>query len=141
MVSSERLHSKAFLLKTKKVFKHQKEILACRFKIGNTQGQSSCRSPILQTLPCNYIKSGLHHWHFAWNCPTFQRNYFTEVPVNDWLESALICLVCQIIIAWGEEMLKCNRRSAVIAFRILLKSHKGLYQNSMENISHAVLLL
>ena len=141
MASSERLHSKAFLLKTRKVFKDQKKILACRFKIWNTQGKSVCRSPILETLACNYIKSRLHHWHFAWDFLTFQRNYFKEVPGNDWLESALICLVCQIIITWGEELLKCTRRSAVIAFRILWKSHKSLYQNSMEKIPDEVLLL
>ena len=57
--------SKASLLKTRKESKGRKEILACALqngysKIGEAQRERVCQSPVLQTLPCNFIKTGLH---------------------------------------------------------------------------------
>ena len=64
----ERLHRKAS--------KDQKEILVCALqyscsKLGKAQGERLLRSPVLESLPCNFIKTGLHRWHFPRNVPTF----------------------------------------------------------------------
>ena len=39
----------------------------------------------------------------------------------------------------ARQLWKCNRKTTVIAFRILVKSHKSLYQNSPEEISDGIL--
>ena len=59
----KRLHSKASSLKTRKASKGQEEILTCALqngcsKIGKILGKSLCRSPVLETLSCNFIKKG-----------------------------------------------------------------------------------
>ena len=69
------LQGKASLLKARKASKNQKEILACALengcsKYGNAQREHLCRSPVLETLPCNFIKTGFHHWYFPKNVPT-----------------------------------------------------------------------
>ena len=74
--SSERLHSKASLLKARKASKDQKEMLAYalengRSKTGKAQGVRLCRSPVLETLPCDFIKTRFRCWHFPKNVPTF----------------------------------------------------------------------
>ena len=51
---SEKLHSKDSLLRIRKASKDQKEILACALWNG------PCWSPVLKTLPCNFIETGLH---------------------------------------------------------------------------------
>ena len=55
--------SKRLLLKTRKTSKGQEEILACTLqndssKTGKILGKSLCRSPVLETLSCNFIKQG-----------------------------------------------------------------------------------
>ena len=76
VASSERLHSKTSLLETREASKEQKEKLACApqndcSKIGKPQRESLRRGSVLETLPCNFIKTGLHHWYFLRNVPTF----------------------------------------------------------------------
>ena len=41
------------------------------FKTGKVQGEHLCRNPVLETLPCIFIKIGLRRWHFPRNVPTF----------------------------------------------------------------------
>ena len=114
--SSERLHNKATLLKTRKASKVQEEILTCALYV-------LCRSPrnvfsrrSLETLSCNFIKTGLHRWHFPRKVPTFfWLNNFTKTPPNNWLERVFIYLVSKIIIASAGRLSKCNRKSTVIA--------------------------
>ena len=65
VASSKRLHSKASLLKTGKASKVQEEILTCALQNGG------CWSPVLEILPCNFIKIGLHRSHFPRKLPTF----------------------------------------------------------------------
>ena len=74
VTSSERLHSKVILLKIRKAYKDQEEILTCALqngcsKIGKALGESLFRSPVLQKLSCNFIKTGLHRWHFPRKVP------------------------------------------------------------------------
>ena len=130
--SSEGVNSKASLLKTRKESKGLKEIIACALqngysKIKKAQGERLCRSSVLETLPCNFIKTELHRWHFPRNVLTFFGQSIHKTPLSDWLERVFICLVSQIIIALAGQLSKCNRGSTAIAFRILVKSHKNLY--------------
>ena len=65
VVSSKRLNSKDSLLKTWKQSKSLKEIIAYALqngysKIEKAQGERLCRSPVLETLLCNSIKTELH---------------------------------------------------------------------------------
>ena len=58
MADSE--NNKASLLKTRRASQDQKEILACAqqnscSKVGKAQGELLCRSPVLETLPSNFI--------------------------------------------------------------------------------------
>ena len=131
VASSERLHSKASLLKTRKASKNQKEILACTLgndcsKTGKAQRERLCRSPVLEMLPCNFIKTGFHGWYFLKNVPTFSAKLLHKIHMNYWLERVFICLVRQIIIASAGQLSKCNKRSTVNTFTILVKFHKSL---------------
>ena len=54
----------------------------------------------------------------------FWLNNFTKTPLNDWLEGLFICLVSQIIIVSAGQLSKCKRKSTVITFRILVRSHR-----------------
>ena len=74
MASSGKLHSKACLLETRKASKDHEEILTCALqngcsKIGKILGKNLCRSPVLETLPCDFIKIGFHHYHFPRKLP------------------------------------------------------------------------
>ena len=132
VASSERLHSKASLLKTRKASKNHKEILAGTLgndcaKTGKAQRERLCWSPVLEMLPCNFIKTGFHGWHFLKNVPTFSaKKLIHKIYMNYWLERVFICLVRQIIIASAGQLSKCNKRSTVNTFRILVKFHKSL---------------
>ena len=81
VASSKRLHSKASLLKTRKVSKDQEGILTCALqngcsKIGKIPEKSLCRSSVLETLSCNFFKSGFHRWHFLGNLRLFLAKQF-----------------------------------------------------------------
>ena len=83
VASSKRLHSKAFLLKTRKASKDEEEILICALqngcsKTGEILGKSQCRSPILETMSCTFMKTGLHRCHFPRKQPTFLAKQFQE---------------------------------------------------------------
>ena len=59
------LHSKASPLKTREISKGQEEILGFALQngcsiIGKILGKSLCRSPVLQTLSCNFVKKGFN---------------------------------------------------------------------------------
>ena len=65
MTGSERLHSKASLLKTSKGSKDQKETPACTLRNGGcktrkAQGERLCRSHVLGMLPSDFIKTEFH---------------------------------------------------------------------------------
>ena len=81
--SSKRLHSKVSLLKARKASKAQEEILTCALqngcsKVGKILGESQCWSSVLETLSCNFIKIGLHRWHFPRKLPTFFGQTITQ---------------------------------------------------------------
>ena len=141
VASSKRQHSKAYLLKTRKASKDQEGILTCAIqngcsKIGKILGKSLCRSLVLETLSCNFIKTGLHRWHFPRKIPTFVgQTILQKHLLNDWLERVFKgCLLSQIIIASAGQLSKCNRKSTVIAFRILVKSHKPIWKFTGKNL-------
>ena len=74
LTSSKKLRS--FSVKTRKASKVHKDILTCALqsgcsKTGKILGKSLCRIPVLETLSCNFIKTGLHHWHFPRKLPNF----------------------------------------------------------------------
>ena len=76
VAGSERLHSKASLLKTRKASRDQKEMLVCALdngccKTGKAQGERRCQTSGLETLPCDFIRTGFHRWHFPKNIPIF----------------------------------------------------------------------
>ena len=126
VASSERLQSKTTLLKTRKAYKNQEELLICVLqngcsKIGRSLGESLSQSPVLETLSCNFIKKqGWTADIFFGKFRLFLVKQFHKTSLNDWLERVLICLVSQIIIASAGQMLKCVRKSTVIVFRILV---------------------
>ena len=98
VASSERLHSKDSQLKTRKESKGLKEIVACVLqngysKIEKAQGERLGRSSVFENLPCNFIKTELHRWHFPRNVPTFFGQSIHKTPLSDWLERLFICLV------------------------------------------------
>ena len=58
-----------FEMLTGKASKYMEEILICAVqngssRIGKILEKSLCRSPVLETLCCNFVKTGLHRWHF-----------------------------------------------------------------------------
>ena len=90
-------NSKASLLKTRKEFKDQKEIFACALQkccseIGKAQGEPLCRNPVLETLPCNFIKTGLHCWHLSRNVPTFFGKIISQKHLwtTDWKGCSIV---------------------------------------------------
>ena len=59
----QKTKQQASLLKPRKESEGQKEILACGLqngcsKIAKAQGECLCRSPVLEMLPRNFIKTG-----------------------------------------------------------------------------------
>ena len=69
VASFKRLRCKASPSKSRKASKNQEEILTCALqndcsKIAKILGKSLCQSPVLETLSCNFIKTGLQRWHF-----------------------------------------------------------------------------
>ena len=76
VAGSERLHSKASLLKTTKAYKDQS-------KTGKAQRERLYCGPVLEALPCNFIKTGFHHQEFS-------DKLLPKAYLNDWLERAFI---------------------------------------------------
>ena len=143
---SKRLHNKASQLKTRKAFKDQEEILTCALqngcsKIGKIPGKSLCWSLALETLPCNFIKTGLHRWDSSRELSTLFGQTISQKHLRTTDMNVLICLVSQIIIASSGQLSKGNKKSTVIAFTILVKYHRSLYQNLLEKISDGILQL
>ena len=106
VAGSERLNSKASLLKTRKTSKNQKKILACALENGCSKTSTA----------------GIFLRMFR----LFSDKLLHKISMNDWYERVFICLVRQIIIASVRKMSKYNKRSTAIAFRILVKLHKSL---------------
>ena len=84
VVSSKRLNSKDSLLKT---WKQSKGLKTCALqdgysKIEKAQGERLFRSPVLETLLCNFIKTELHCWHFPKNVPTFLGQSIHKAPIG-----------------------------------------------------------
>ena len=132
VAGSERLHTKTSLWKARKAPKDQKKIFACALEngypeTGKAQGERLCRSLVLETIPCDLIKIGFHHWYFLKNVPTFFGQAISQ-NISERLigKEVIICLVRQIIIASARQLLKCKKRSTVIAFRLLVKSQTNL---------------
>ena len=107
VASSERLHSKATLLKTRKASKDQEEILTCALQ----NGCSKIGKAVGEKTPLN-----------------------TKTPLNDWLKRVFICLVSQIILASAGQLPKCNRKTTIIAFRILVKPPKPISKLTWKNL-------
>ena len=128
---SERLRSTASLLKTKKASKDQKEILACALengyaKTGKAQKERLCRSPVLETLSGNFFKTGLHRWYFPKNVPTFFGKATSQSISERLIRKDVYLFSKTNRFASARQLSRCNQRSTVIAFRILVKSHKRL---------------
>ena len=92
ITGSERLSRKAFLLKSRKVSKDQKEILACALQngclkfISKAQGKCPCCNLVSETSHWDYIKMRLHVWHCFRNISTFfSYKMFLKTPFNNWL--------------------------------------------------------
>ena len=104
-------------------------------KIGKILGKSLCRSPILETLPCNFIKTAppLTADVFLGKYRLFLAKQFHKNTSERLIWKVFICLVSQIIIASAGQLSKCNRRSTV-AFRIQVKSHKNISKFTGKNL-------
>ena len=81
IVSFERPLSKTSPSKTRKTSKDQKKKItyapqngSSEQKVKKIRGKCQCRSPALMTLPCDFIKTGLHHGYFPRNVPVLFRN-------------------------------------------------------------------
>ena len=121
MPGSERLYSKLLSQILGKHLRIRRPLrVLCRLgfqkKIENVQEKNQCRSPASVSLPCDFIKTGLHYWYFQRNVATFF--------------AICICLVSQIIITLiGLHKDRClsviTEVRYVTAVRTMVKSHKG----------------
>ena len=68
----------------------------------------------MEKSSCNFIKTELHHWPFPRKLPTSFNQIFSQIQLRT--------LISQIIIASEGQLSKCNRKSTVIAFRIIISS-------------------
>ena len=97
MASSEKLHSEASLLKTRKASNDQKEIISCSL-------QNSCS---ILGKAIMLLKQGFINDIFPEMLRLFSAQLFHKILLNDSLGRMFICLVSQIIAATGQ-LSKCN---------------------------------
>ena len=84
-------------------------------RIGKGVGERLWWSPVLETLSCNFNKTGLHHWHFPRNFPTFLDKQFHKTT-------------SERLIGKGVHLFSMPNHHCfdMYAFRILVKSHKPI---------------
>ena len=110
-----------------KASKDQKEVLACALQNScSIIGKAQCRISVSKLYPVTLLKQGSTDNIFLEMFKLFSAKLFHKRPLNDWLERVILCLVRQAIIASAGQLYQYNRESTVVAFRILVKSHKSL---------------
>ena len=87
VAGSERLYSKATLSYTRKALQFPRALqTGFSEKIENVPVKYSCRCSASVMLPCNFIKTGLHHGYFLRNTPSF-------FGIAIWLVSQIIIVL------------------------------------------------
>ena len=135
----------ASLLKNRKGSKNQTEIFACALQnscseIGKAQENFYALHgvPFEKRYPVILLKQGSTADIFLEMFRLFSAKEFHK---NTSKQLMFILLVSKIINALAGQLPMCNRRSTAIDFRILVRSHESLYQNSLEKISDGVIFL